>query len=131
VDKHFPHLTVGQTLEFAAATRTPSHRIQDMSREEFFKFVAKVVMAVVGLSHTYNTKVGNDFIRGVSGGERKRVSIAEMMVAGSPFAAWDNSTRGLDSGKTPIPAFLPTVLIIFSYRVQICAVITGCIRLQL
>ncbi|CAI6337086.1 unnamed protein product [Periconia digitata] len=97
VDKHFPHLTVGQTLEFAAACRTPQHRMRDMSREDFFKFVAKVVMAVVGLSHTYNTKVGNDFIRGVSGGERKRVSIAEMMVAGSPFAAWDNSTRGLDS----------------------------------
>lgn len=34
-------------------------------------------MAVFGLSHTINTKVGNDFIRGVSGGERKRVSIAE------------------------------------------------------
>ncbi|KAF2270502.1 ABC-2 type transporter [Lojkania enalia] len=97
VEKHFPHLTVGQTLEFAAATRTPSHRIQGMSRSEFFKYVAQVVMAVVGLSHTYNTKVGNDFIRGVSGGERKRVSIAEMMLAGSPFGAWDNSTRGLDS----------------------------------
>jgi ABC-type multidrug transport system ATPase subunit len=47
-------------------------------------------MAVCGLSHTYNTKVGNDFIRGVSGGERKRVSIAEMMLAGSPLGAWDN-----------------------------------------
>jgi ABC-type nitrate/sulfonate/bicarbonate transport system ATPase subunit len=99
VDKHFPHLTVGQTLEFAAATRTPSHRIQNMSRKEFYTFVARVVMAVVGLSHTYNTKVGDDYVRGVSGGERKRVSIAEMMLAGSPFAAWDNSTRGLDSGK--------------------------------
>ena len=50
-----------------------------------------------GLSHTYNTKVGDDFVRGVSGGERKRVSIAEMALSGSPFAAWDNSTRGLDS----------------------------------
>lgn len=99
VDKHFPHLTVGQTLEFAAATRTPASRPMDMSRKEFVKYVTKVVMAVVGLSHTYNTKVGNDFIRGVSGGERKRVSIAEMMLAGSPFAAWDNSTRGLDSGQ--------------------------------
>ncbi|KAL1592348.1 hypothetical protein SLS60_011426 [Paraconiothyrium brasiliense] len=97
VDKHFPHLTVGQTLEFAAATRTPTLRPMDMSRQEFVRFIARVVMAVVGLSHTYNTKVGNDFIRGVSGGERKRVSIAEMMLAGSPFAAWDNSTRGLDS----------------------------------
>lgn len=99
VDKHFPHLTVGQTLEFAAATRTPTSRPMDMSRKEFVQFIARVIMAVVGLSHTYNTKVGNDFIRGVSGGERKRVSIAEMMLAGSPFAAWDNSTRGLDSGE--------------------------------
>lgn len=68
-----------------------------MSRDEFSKFLAQVVMAVLGLSHTYNTKVGNDFVRGVSGGERKRVSVAEMLLAGAPFAAWDNSTRGLDS----------------------------------
>lgn len=68
-----------------------------MSRAEFAKYMAQVVMAVFGLSHTYNTRVGNDFIRGVSGGERKRVSIAEMALSGSPLAAWDNSTRGLDS----------------------------------
>ncbi|KZL85385.1 abc-2 type transporter [Colletotrichum incanum] len=97
VDKHFPHLTVGQTLEFAAAVRTPSHRLQGMTREEHHRKAAQVVMAVCGLSHTFNTKVGNDFVRGVSGGERKRVSIAEMMLAGSPMCAWDNSTRGLDS----------------------------------
>lgn len=97
VDKHFPHLTVGQTLEFAALARTPAQRIRDMSREEFAKHITQVVMAVFGLSHTYNTKVGNDFVRGVSGGERKRVSIAEMALAHSPLAAWDNSTRGLDS----------------------------------
>lgn len=97
VDKHFPHLTVGQTLEFAASARTPSHRVQGTSRADYAKHVAQVVMAVFGLSHTYNTKVGNDFVRGVSGGERKRVSIAEMALAGAPLAAWDNSTRGLDS----------------------------------
>ena len=54
-------------------------------------------MTVFGLSHTRNTKVGNEYIRGVSGGERKRVSIAEMLLAGSPTACWDNSTRGLDA----------------------------------
>ncbi|KAI2473617.1 ABC-2 type transporter-domain-containing protein [Annulohypoxylon bovei var. microspora] len=97
VDKHFPHLTVGQTLEFAAACRTPSTRIHGMSRDEFISHVVRIVMAVCGLSHTYDTRVGNDFIRGVSGGERKRVSIAEMMLAGSSISAWDNSTRGLDS----------------------------------
>ncbi|KAI1143286.1 ABC-2 type transporter-domain-containing protein [Hypoxylon sp. FL0543] len=97
VDKHFPHLTVGQTLEFAAACRTPSPRIHGMSRKEFIQHVVRIVMAVCGLSHTYDTRVGNDFVRGVSGGERKRVSIAEMMLAGSSISAWDNSTRGLDS----------------------------------
>ncbi|KAL5119151.1 hypothetical protein ACEQ8H_002858 [Pleosporales sp. CAS-2024a] len=97
VDKHFPHLTVGQTLEHAAALRCPSNRPAGQSRKEFSKFVTQVVMAVLGLSHTYNTKVGDDFVRGVSGGERKRVSVAEMMLAGAPFASWDNSTRGLDS----------------------------------
>ncbi|KAL4738230.1 ABC-2 type transporter-domain-containing protein [Aspergillus similis] len=97
VDKHFPHLTVRQTLEFAAAARTPAHRFQNMSRGEFASYAASVVMAIFGLSHTHNTKVGNDFVRGVSGGERKRVSIAEMALAMTPFAAWDNSSRGLDS----------------------------------
>ncbi|KAM0257790.1 hypothetical protein ACHAPA_011586 [Fusarium lateritium] len=99
VDKHFPHLTVGQTLEFAAGCRMPSNpeSLVGMTRDEACKNATKIVMAVCGLSHTYNTKVGNDFIRGVSGGERKRVSIAEMMLAQTPLAAWDNSTRGLDS----------------------------------
>jgi len=97
VDKHFPHLTVGQTLEFAAEARTPAHRAKGASRKEWAKHMAAVVMALFGLSHTYNTKVGNDFVRGVSGGERKRVSIAEMALAGAPIAAWDNSTRGLDA----------------------------------
>lgn len=56
VDKHFPHLTVGQTLEFAAAARTPSHRLSGVSRKEFVKEVTQVAMAVLGLSHTYYTK---------------------------------------------------------------------------
>ena len=97
VDKHFPHLTVGQTLEFAAGVRTPHSRVRGISRQDFIKNMTQVIMTVFGLSHTRNTKVGNDFVRGVSGGERKRVSIAEMALAGSPIACWDNSTRGLDA----------------------------------
>ena len=97
-EKHFPHLTVGETLEFAAAARTPSARVLGMPRKAFSNYMAKITMNIFGLSHTRNTKVGNDFVRGVSGGERKRVSIAEMALAGSPIAAWDNSTRGLDAG---------------------------------
>jgi ATP-binding cassette, subfamily G (WHITE), member 2, PDR len=46
-------------------------------------------MAMYGISHTNNTKVGNDFVRGVSGGERKRVSIAEATLSNAPFQCWD------------------------------------------
>lgn len=99
VDKHFPHLTVGQTLEFAAMARAPGHRLQNQTREDYVRETTQVVMAVFGLSHTYNTIVGNDYVRGVSGGERKRVSIAEMALARAPIAAWDNSTRGLDAAS--------------------------------
>lgn len=56
-------------------------------------------MAMFGISHTKNTIVGNDFIRGVSGGERKRVSIAEACLSNAPLQCWDNSTRGLDSAN--------------------------------
>ncbi|KAI9833623.1 MAG: hypothetical protein M1819_003576 [Sarea resinae] len=97
VDYHFPHLTVLETLTFAAAVRTPCHRPGGMSRKEYAAHMAEVMMALFGISQTRNTKVGNDYIRGCSGGERKRVSLAEMALSGSPIACWDNSTRGLDA----------------------------------
>jgi ABC-type multidrug transport system ATPase subunit len=56
-------------------------------------------MAMFGISHTRNTRVCNDFIRGVSGGERKRVTIAEAALSYAPMQCWDNSTRGLDSAN--------------------------------
>ncbi|PWY65417.1 hypothetical protein BO83DRAFT_410850 [Aspergillus eucalypticola CBS 122712] len=99
VDLHFPHLTVGQTLSFAAHARAPHLRIQGLTRNEYVQALVEVVMSIFGLSHTYNTKVGNEFIRGVSGGERKRVSIAEMFLSRCRVGAWDNSTRGLDAAS--------------------------------
>lgn len=56
-------------------------------------------MAIYGISHTINTRVGNDFVRGVSGGERKRVTVAEASLSFAPLQLWDNSTRGLDSAN--------------------------------
>ena len=97
VDVHFPQLTVGQTLAFAAEARAPRNRFPGVTRKQYAEHMRDVIMAVFGLSHTLNTKVGNDFVRGVSGGERKRVSIAEAALGGSPLQCWDNSTRGLDS----------------------------------
>lgn len=94
---HFPQLTAGETLLFAAHARAPANRIPGVTRDQYAEHMRDVVMAMLGLTHTMNTRVGNEYIRGVSGGERKRISIAETTLCGSPLQCWDNSTRGLDS----------------------------------
>lgn len=99
VDVHFPQLTVGDTLTFAARARQPRQLPQGLSRNDFADHLRDVVMAMFGISHTVNTVVGNEYIRGVSGGERKRVTISEAALSGAPLQCWDNSTRGLDSAN--------------------------------
>lgn len=99
VDAHFPHMTVGDTLYFAALARCPKTIPPGVSRREYAEHLRDVMMAMFGISHTRNTRVGNDFIRGVSGGERKRVTISEAALNHSPLQCWDNSTRGLDSAN--------------------------------
>lgn len=98
-DVHFPQLSVGDTLKFAALARAPRNRLEGVTRDQYAEHMRDVVMAMLGLSHTINTRVGNDFVRGVSGGERKRVSIAEATLSQAPLQCWDNSTRGLDSAN--------------------------------
>lgn len=98
-DVHFPALTVGDTLYFAARARAPRFIPSEVTKKEYAEHLRDVIMATFGIRHTINTKVGNEFVRGVSGGERKRVTIAEACLSGAPLQAWDNSTRGLDSAN--------------------------------
>ncbi|KAF2863977.1 hypothetical protein K470DRAFT_254291 [Piedraia hortae CBS 480.64] len=99
VDVHFPMLSVGDTLYFAARARAPANIPGEVNKKQYASHMRDVIMATFGISHTVNTRVGNDFIRGVSGGERKRVTIAEAALSGAPLQCWDNSTRGLDSAN--------------------------------
>jgi ATP-binding cassette subfamily G (WHITE) protein 2 (SNQ2) len=96
-ENHYPTLTVGQTLEFALETKIPGKRPAGLSRQDFKRKVVDLMLKMFNIEHTRNTIVGNPFVRGVSGGERKRVSIAETMVTGASLMSWDNSTRGLDA----------------------------------
>ena len=101
-DNHLPTLSVKDTLNFAAATRTPNsdYRVtfdDKNTRKQFKKLMREAIATILGLRHTYNTMVGDSFIRGVSGGERKRVSIAEALETRARILMFDNSSRGLDS----------------------------------
>jgi ABC-type multidrug transport system ATPase subunit len=78
-DVHLPTLTVAQTLKFALSLKTPGKRLQGQKIGDFKEDVADLLLRMLNIPHTRNTLVGNAEVRGVSGGERKRVSIAEMM----------------------------------------------------
>jgi ABC-type multidrug transport system ATPase subunit len=96
-DIHHPTLTVGQTLGFGLDTKVPGNRPGGVSKNEFKNKVVDMLLRMFNIEHTKNTIVGNPFVRGISGGERKRVSIAEMMITGAAVCSHDNSTRGLDA----------------------------------
>lgn len=90
-DQHLPNLTVWQTLSFALMNKTRKHDTRGIP------IIINALLKMFGISHTKNTLVGNEYVRGVSGGERKRVSIAETLATKSSVVAWDNSSRGLDA----------------------------------
>ncbi|KAL3481383.1 ABC-2 type transporter-domain-containing protein [Aspergillus californicus] len=96
-DLHFPTLTVNRTMKFALRNKVPREREDGIGEKEFVQQQKDGILDSLGIPHTKKTLVGNEFVRGVSGGERKRVSLAELMAGRSPVQFWDNPIRGLDS----------------------------------
>lgn len=95
---HFPSLTVGQTMDFATRMKISAQRAQDLhSPLDFNKGFKYFLLRSMGIEHTHDTKVGNEYVRGVSGGECKRVSIIETLATRGSVYCRDNSTRGLDA----------------------------------
>ncbi|KAF2871313.1 ABC-2 type transporter-domain-containing protein [Massariosphaeria phaeospora] len=94
----YPALTVGQTMDFATRLNMPHTLPTNVnSHEESRQRLKSFLLESMGIAHTKDTKVGDAFIRGVSGGERKRVSIIETLCTRASVMCWDNSTRGLDA----------------------------------
>ncbi|KAL0937274.1 ABC multidrug transporter [Colletotrichum truncatum] len=99
-DLHFPTLEVEQTLNFATSTKLPARKPDNVvSANEWTSQKTDAILKSLAISHTKDTMVGDEVIRGVSGGERKRVSIAEVMATQATVQCWDNSTRGLDASN--------------------------------
>ena len=90
-DQHLPSLTVWQTLIFSLLNKTKKREKKEIN------IIVDALMKMFGIPHTAKTLVGNEMVPGISGGERKRVSIAETLATKSTVVCWDNSTRGLDA----------------------------------
>ncbi|KAL5976183.1 ABC transporter G member 9 [Asimina triloba] len=91
-DVLYPHLTVTETLVFTALLRLPG----SLSKQEKLAH-AMAVIKQLGLAKCKNSVVGGPFLRGVSGGERKRVSIGQEMLINPSLLFLDEPTSGLDS----------------------------------
>ncbi|KAJ6312469.1 hypothetical protein OIU77_014070 [Salix suchowensis] len=91
-DVLYAHLTVLETLTYAALLRLP----KKLTREEKIE-QAELVIMELGLTRCRNSVVGGPLFRGISGGERKRVSIGQEMLVNPSLLLLDEPTSGLDS----------------------------------
>ncbi|KAJ8901896.1 hypothetical protein NDN08_004100 [Rhodosorus marinus] len=97
-DAHYPVLTVRETLEFAAKCGIPDFL-------PFAKVIRRnrveLITRLLGINHTLDIAVGDASLRGVSGGERRRVSIAEMLCGSmGSLVFFDSISKGLDATTT-------------------------------
>ncbi|KAI8332051.1 hypothetical protein BC941DRAFT_455809 [Chlamydoabsidia padenii] len=98
-DLHYRTLTTKQTLQFALRTKTPGKRLPEESKTDFVNKILYLLGNTLGLTKQMNTMVENAFVRGLPGGERQRLSIAEQMTTYSSINCWDCYTRGLDAAS--------------------------------
>ncbi|RLN89241.1 hypothetical protein BBJ28_00007821 [Nothophytophthora sp. Chile5] len=116
-DDHYPRLTVQETFEFAHAccggsgleswmvealkNCTPEqheHALKVVTAHH--KFAPDVRVKSLGLERCKDTVVGNAMLRGVSGGERKRVTTGEMSFGRKKVLLLDEISTGLDAAST-------------------------------
>ncbi|XP_043723660.1 ABC transporter G family member 31-like isoform X2 [Telopea speciosissima] len=126
-DTHIAELTVRETLDFAARCQGAGQEfagyLKDLDKLEKEKNIhpstkidaymkassvsgkkhslsTDYILKVLGLDICAETLVGNDMLRGVSGGQRKRVTTGEMVVGPRKTIFMDEISTGLDSSTT-------------------------------
>ncbi|KAL5135583.1 ABC transporter G family member 22 [Glycine soja] len=91
-DVLFPHLTVKETLTYAALLRLPNTLRKEQKEKR-----ALEVIEELGLERCQDTMIGGSYVRGISGGERKRVCIGNEIIINPSLLFLDEPTSGLDS----------------------------------
>ncbi|KAG2961598.1 ABC transporter G family member 37 [Phytophthora cactorum] len=99
-DNHIPTLTVRETFKFADLCVNGRPEDQPEEMRDIAALRTELFLQILGLENCADTVVGNALLRGVSGGERKRVTVGEVLVGGQSLFLCDEISTGLDSAAT-------------------------------
>eukprot|EP01134_Creolimax_fragrantissima_P000448 CFRG0448T1 len=91
-DLLIPTLTVMETLMYSAELRLPDSVPYDVRQRR-----VRTVLEDLSITHIAHSRIGGSFIRGISGGEKRRVSIGTELVTCPSILFLDEPTSGLDS----------------------------------
>lgn len=91
-DALLPYLTVRENLHFAAGLRLPAHLSKNEKQQR-----AESVLLKMGLRDCADNLVGSDLVKGISGGEKRRVTIAIQILTDPRILFLDEPTSGLDA----------------------------------
>ncbi|KAI8609206.1 P-loop containing nucleoside triphosphate hydrolase protein [Chytriomyces sp. MP71] len=91
-DNLLPYVTVRETLRYAARLRLP----RTMALATKYELVESVILEL-GLKECANTLVGDEWRKGISGGEKRRVSVGVQLLLNPSVIFMDEPTTGLDS----------------------------------
>eukprot|EP00928_Gymnodinium_smaydae_P004267 TRINITY_DN11472_c0_g2_i3.p1 TRINITY_DN11472_c0_g2~~TRINITY_DN11472_c0_g2_i3.p1 ORF type:complete len:648 (+),score=64.10 TRINITY_DN11472_c0_g2_i3:259-1944(+) len=92
-DTHWAFLTCEETMRFAAALFIPGDPEEQEERVE-------KIMEKLGLMECKDTYAGNDFFKGMSGGQRKRLTLGIALLKAPVLMLLDEPTSGLDAAST-------------------------------
>ncbi|KAF0715778.1 Aste57867_3194 [Aphanomyces stellatus] len=98
-DNHFPTLTVKETFEFAHKCLVDTVDPNDpLAVNE--QHTVDILISLLGLTECADTMIGDKIVRGVSGGQKRRVALGEMMTSRAPLLLLDEFSNGLDTSTT-------------------------------
>lgn len=111
LDKHAALLTVGETLEFAFQCKSGGKILRErkglspkqlelIRKAQGDGLSRKLMLCILGLTEVEDTFVGDENVRGVSGGQRRRVTVGEMLMSRTPVVCGDEISTGLDAAST-------------------------------
>eukprot|EP01132_Coremiostelium_polycephalum_P008337 gene8337-10241_t len=94
-DRHIALLTVKETMDFSAQCNMGEYVDESIRNER-----VNLILDQLGITHTSNTIVGNEFFRGISGGQKRRMTIASEFTKNPNLILMDEPTTGLDSATS-------------------------------